>query len=243
MHSKTKLSALAMGIESSAIEEEHVTCFDRESGEMVYLEREMLRSVEEDPDNDDSDFADWQQKEIKTARALLADDGTRFIDPPHSDAHDEFEVMRKFAQQRPDKVVASDLLAQLGGRGSFRGFMDAIFEHRIEDAWRTFQDEKQRELLIAWCRENRVVFEDDLHVGPQEYETSDRDHLLVAAKWFVEEAAKLEGIEKVALVGSLCTEQRKPRDLDLLVFVSAGASVKSLAKLRRGLQGNQRNLY
>lgn len=133
--------------------------------------------------------------------------------------------------------MASDLLKQLGGRGSFRRFRETVFEHRIEDQWRTFQDRKERDLLIAWCRDNNVEYEDDLHIGPPQHETSDREHLLAAAEWFVEEASKLEDVNQIALVGSLCTDQKKPRDLDLLVTVRPDASIKALGKLKRKLQG------
>jgi len=237
MPSKSRLSDLAIALESSTMDDEQISRFDREAGEVVHLEAEVLHSVEEDPDYDGGDLPDWQRREVETARALLADDGTRFINPPHRDTHDEFEVMREFAEQWPDEAVALDLLKQLGGHGSFRRFREAVFEHRIEDHWRTFKDKGQRDLLVAWCRENGVDYEDNLHIGPQQHETSDREHLLAAAKWFVMEAAKLEAIERIVLVGSLCTDQKKPRDLDLLVSVTPGASIKELARLKRGLQG------
>jgi len=136
---RSKLSEIAIALESSAMDGEHITRFDRETGEMVYLEGKVLCSVEEDPDYDGDDLPDWQRKEIGIARALLTDDGARFIDPPHRDPHDEFESMREFAEKWPDKTVSSELLEQLGGRGSFRRFRETVFEHRIEDEWRTFQ--------------------------------------------------------------------------------------------------------
>jgi len=237
MNAKARLSDLSMALESSDTADGHISRFDRGAGEMVYLESAVLRSVAEEPDYDGSDLPDWQRKEVETARALLDDDGSRFIDPPHREPHDKFDVMREFAQQWPDESVASDLLKQLGGPGSFRRFREAVFEHRIEDQWRTFQDEQERDLLIAWCRENDVEYEDNLHIGPPQHETSDREHLLAAAQWFVDEVAKLEDVEQVALVGSLCSDQRKPRDLDLLVTTKPGASIKALAKLKRSLQG------
>jgi len=234
---KAELSDLAMALESSGMEDEHISRFDRRTGEMAYVEADVLRSVEEDPDYDGSDLPDWRRKEVETACALLADDGTRFIEPPSRDTRDEFDAMREFARQWPDESVASDLLQQLRGPGSFRRFREAVFEHRIEDQWRTFQDEKERDILIAWCRDNNVEYEDNLHIGPLQHETSDRQHLLDAAQWFVTEAAKLETVERIAIVGDLCIDQKKPRDLDLLVTVSPGSSIKALGKLKRKLQG------
>ena len=70
-----------------------------------------------------------------------------------------------------------------------RGVRPVLSEHRIEDEWRTFEDTEQRAFLIEWCRENNVDYEDDLHIGPPEHETSDREHLLNGAGWFVEQAS------------------------------------------------------
>jgi len=234
---RAKLSDLTNALESSSVEDEQVSRFDREIGEMVYVKAEVLRSVEQDLDYDGSDLPEWQRNEVETARALLADDGTRFVYPPSRDTHDEFDTMREFAEQWPDESVASDLMKHLGGRGSFRRFRQAVFDHRIEDQWRTFQDEKERDVLIAWCLDSNVEYEDNLHIGPPQHETTDRQHLLAAAQWFVTEAPKLESVEQIALVGSLCTDQKKPRDLDLLVTVKPGSPIKALGKLKRKLQG------
>jgi predicted nucleotidyltransferase len=196
-----------------------------------------MSQMEEGEPIDEDDLPDWQKDTIAVAGAILNDDGTRFIDPPTRNASREFDCMREFAEQWHDKAVSKNLLRQLGGRGSFARFREAIFEHRIQDEWRTFQDTNEKEALIEWCREHNVAFDDDMHIGPPEHATSDREHLLSAASWFVEKASKLEEVEQIALIGSLCKDQRKPKDLDLLVTIAAGSEVKRVAKLRRGLQG------
>ena len=73
-----------MALESGSMDDESTMRFDRETGEIVCLETEVLRSVEEDSDYDGSELPDWQRKEIEIARALLTDNGTRFIVPPPS---------------------------------------------------------------------------------------------------------------------------------------------------------------
>lgn len=47
---RVKLSDLTIARGSSGMEEEHISRFDRETGEMAYVESDVLRSVEEDPD-------------------------------------------------------------------------------------------------------------------------------------------------------------------------------------------------
>jgi len=93
MNAEAKLSDLALALESGGMEDEHISRFDRGTGEMVYPEAGVLRSVEENPEYDGSHLADRQREGVETARALLADDGTRFIDPPSLDIHGEFEIM------------------------------------------------------------------------------------------------------------------------------------------------------
>ena len=83
---RVKPSDLTIALESSGMEDAHISRFDREPGEMAYVKADVLRSVAEDPEYDGNDLPDWQRKEVETARALLADDGTRFTDPPgHGD--------------------------------------------------------------------------------------------------------------------------------------------------------------
>ncbi len=71
----------------------------------------------------------------------------------------------------------------------------------------------------------------------QDERGSDRDVLLSAAIWFAENAAKLDGVLRIALIGSICTPKKDPKDVDLLVSVCPGMDVKPLAKLTRQIQG------
>jgi len=66
---------------------------------------------------------------------------------------------------------------------------------------------------------------------------TDRELLLQAARWFAVRASQLPGIKQIALIGSLCTAKKNPKDLDLLVTVAAKAELSSLAKLGRQAQG------
>lgn len=236
MNKKAKLSDLEpIGHELM----EYAVLFDREEGRTVMVEDSMLRDIRDGDTFEEEEGAipEWQKDALATARAVAEDDGTRFIYPPERDRREEFRWMEEFARQLPDDAVASDLRSQIGGRGSFHRFRNAVFEHRIEDEWQTFRDNKERDFLIEWCNDHRVEYEDDLHIGPRQEETSDREHLLTWAKWFLEEAMQRPEVERVALFGSICRDERKPRDLDIMVTVEADASVKPIATLARKLQG------
>jgi predicted nucleotidyltransferase len=65
----------------------------------------------------------------------------------------------------------------------------------------------------------------------------DRAVLLAAAKWFLEEARKVEEVSQIALIGSLTTRKTTPKDVDLLVTLKSSAGFKQIATLARKLQG------
>ena len=64
-----------------------------------------------------------------------------------------------------------------------------------------------------------------------------RDRLLDAASWFVQSAAELPGVERIALIGSIMTSRPSPKDVDLLVYVRDDLDLSPLATLGRRLKG------
>jgi predicted nucleotidyltransferase len=64
-----------------------------------------------------------------------------------------------------------------------------------------------------------------------------RQHLLASALTFLETVIDLPGVHRIALLGSLTTDKRNPKDIDLLVAVSDAADLAPLARRARQLQG------
>jgi predicted nucleotidyltransferase len=64
-----------------------------------------------------------------------------------------------------------------------------------------------------------------------------RQFLLIAARDFVDSAAKLNGIARIAMLGSLLTTKTEPKDADVLVTVKDGIDLTALARLARRLKG------
>ncbi len=64
-----------------------------------------------------------------------------------------------------------------------------------------------------------------------------RDTLLEAALWFVQSAAGLPGVRRIALIGSIMTGRSSPKDVDLLVYVTDDLDLTPLAALGRRLKG------
>ena len=80
-------------------------------------------------------------------------------------------------------------------------------------------------------RRNRPIY------GPRPTGAEPRRVLLGAVLRFVQAAGGLTGVHRIALIGSLTTEKRVPKDADVLVAIDAEMDLSSLARLGRGLKG------
>src|SRR6266542_1977454 len=75
------------------------------------------------------------------------------------------------------------------------------------------------------------------------FTASIRPYLLAGVLRFVRAARNVEGVVRIALIGSLATDKLNPKDADLLVTIRDDADLVLLAALGRKLQGHaqQRN--
>ncbi len=62
--------------------------------------------------------------------------------------------------------------------------------------------------------------------------------LIEAGKTFVRRIVRVRGIEQVALIGSLATEESNPKDIDFLLTVSASLDIQAAATAGRKLKGH-----
>jgi hypothetical protein len=65
-----------------------------------------------------------------------------------------------------------------------------------------------------------------------------REKLIAEILWFVPRVAKLSGVRRVALLGSITTHKKDPKDIDFLVTVTDVADLEPLAKLGRQVKGH-----
>ena len=66
---------------------------------------------------------------------------------------------------------------------------------------------------------------------------TDRSVLLDCTQWFVEKIKQLDGVIRVALIGSICTNQKNPKDIDILITIREGLDITRIATLKRKLSG------
>jgi len=71
---------------------------------------------------------------------------------------------------------------------------------------------------------------------------SRRSQLISAALDFAGQFAGMDGVLRVALVGSLTTEKRHPKDADLLLTIEESVDMEKLAELGRKLKGRLQSI-
>lgn len=157
---KAKLSDLLLALEMAS--DEIIMRFDRQLGQIVSVDGSLFRQAEDGEDEDFSELPDWQQEEVKTAREILEDDGSRFIDPPDKFEFHEYRQMERFIGTVENQRVAEELWRAIKGKGAFRYFKDTLHRHGIEEQWYRFRDTAMKEFVIAWANDNNVEFMDDV---------------------------------------------------------------------------------
>lgn len=75
---------------------EFITRLDRETGQVVQLEASLLHAAEEGDEEALPDMHEWQQEQAALARAIAADDGSRFVDGPSKFDFHEYRHMERF---------------------------------------------------------------------------------------------------------------------------------------------------
>ena len=64
-----------------------------------------------------------------------------------------------------------------------------------------------------------------------------RDHLLEAGAEFVRFATRIKGVQRISLIGSICTKRADPKDIDFVVEISNDVDLEHLAARGRRLKG------
>ena len=140
----------------------HIMYFDRQAGHLVSVDRDMMSGVEEEDEELLNRLPDWQKEEVEIARAILDDDGDRFIDAPDRFDFNEYQHMQCFIKTVQDPSDAEELWRAIRGRGAFRYFKDTAERLGLLERWFRYRDEAMKEFIITWAEANNVPLADDL---------------------------------------------------------------------------------
>jgi hypothetical protein len=140
----------------------YVSYFDRQTGEIVSVERSILSAVEEGEDEGlEDDVPEWQEPQVETARAIVADKGDRFIPPPNKFKFHEYQHMEQFIETVASPRIADQLWQAIKGRGAFRVFKDTLYRLDMENRWYRYRDQAMKQFAIEWAEANHVAYKDD----------------------------------------------------------------------------------
>jgi hypothetical protein len=159
MNPPAKLSDLITGLEMAS--EEMCLRYDRQTGRIVTMDRSVLDAVENGNEKALTGLPDWQKEEADLARAMVDDDGTRFLNAPGKFDFHEYRQMERFIGTVADEQAAEDLWRAIKGKGAFRYFKDTAHRLGLLDQWYQYQDKAMKEFVIEWAEGNQVPFEDD----------------------------------------------------------------------------------
>ena len=160
MNPPAKLSDLMEALEFDI--PTHITLFDRQTGCVVSVDRDVMNGVEEGDEERLNGLPDWQKDEVEIARAVCDDNGERFIDAPSKFDFHEYRNMESFIETLEDKETADGLWRAIKGGGAFRRFKDTADRLGLLDRWFRYRDEAMKEFVIAWAEARNVPFENDL---------------------------------------------------------------------------------
>ncbi len=155
MTATTKLTELMDSMEMQS--EEWIYRYDRQTGHVAMVERSTYSAIEEG----DDDGLDPADEEVVLARAMVEDNGERFLELPDKFDFHEYRQMERFIGTLEDARVAEDLWRAIKGKGAFRFFRDTAARHGVLDAWYRFRDERAKQFVIGWAEAHEVPYEDD----------------------------------------------------------------------------------
>ena len=120
---------------------------DKETGEVIIIETEILRKLEDGEIMED--LSDWQVEQVKIAKQILLSD--RYIRIPEKPSYEGYNLMVEFADEVEDKFLQEKLAIALDGKGAFRRFKNVLLSYpKYREQWFEFEQEKINEEVIEW---------------------------------------------------------------------------------------------
>ena len=234
---KVDMSGLTGAFEDASWENNYY--LDSETDEVIVLTDDVLRYVDEPPDHP---LPEWQGEWVKQAEEVWADRGGRYISVPQADSLTAYGDMEDFIDTVEDEHLRELLWVAIQGRGAFRRFKDVLAAHpRERERWFEFSDARLRQRILDWLEFEGIepiIEEVEEWEGEEPEGPTDRELLLAEALAFARQAAQMSGVERIALLGSLTTEEPYPKDIDLLATVADDMDLRLLAAAARRLRGH-----
>jgi hypothetical protein len=141
--------------------EESRAYFDPATGKVIHISDEDQMLVENDVDP--ADLPTWQRDDLPRIRAAIeALENNRLLPLPDKFEIHEWDIMRRFADDRDDQNVRQELLAAIHGSGAFRMFKSCLRRLKIEEQWYSFLNACLEQHAKDWLESHSIAYEQKL---------------------------------------------------------------------------------
>ena len=131
---------------------------DPTTGEIVHISDEDQMLIENDVDP--ADLPAWQRNDLPRIRAALeALDNNRLLTLPDKFEIHEWDIMRRFANERGDENERQELLGAIHGAGAFRMFKNCVRRLESEQQWYSFRNTRLEEHAKVWLESHGIAYE------------------------------------------------------------------------------------
>lgn len=148
---------------------EHACYLDLETGRVLNVSDETRRELEcvyeqagsDEPDLeqvlDEQEIHSWRGELILEADLVEQGYPTRFVSVPGPEPSDGYRDMEDFVFTVENLRLRARLERAIEGRGAFRRFKDALWEHRAEqDRWYRFQEQAVLGRMHRWLESEGI---------------------------------------------------------------------------------------
>lgn len=150
---KVKTADLLDALDSQSDQIE--TFINLKTGEICFIDEEVVNIVEDNRD----DYPEWQKEDVDTVKHYL-ENPDDYLGLPSQYEINEYQMMEDFSSTLENEKITGQLLITLQGQGAFRRFKDSVKFLGIETEWYKFRDERYRQFITEWCKDNEITMEE-----------------------------------------------------------------------------------
>lgn len=148
------------------IPEEWFGCFDRETGQVLTFEADLIREAEnamEEGLGDESwaRGSPWEEDVNTAVRSIAAGtDAERYVELPSKFDFHEYRRMEEFIETMPEGDAKDQLEESIIGKRVFRRFKDTAQRLGVIDRWYAFRNVALERFLRRWAQVHDIVIKD-----------------------------------------------------------------------------------
>jgi len=148
---KADLSSIIEGIEFQT--EQSQTYLNKISGKVIIIADEEMDIA--NTKSDISDYPDWMQNAINTAKEYL-EDQDNYLRLLSARDIDEYRIMENFILSLPNEAQKNEMYGLIKGRGAFSGFRQGLERFALTDQWYAYRDDELVRFAKQWCEDNDI---------------------------------------------------------------------------------------